>query len=78
MIYYRRKFVDLARSQHIFDSIKASLERLQLDYVDVLQCKLSTGVAPFDVLIMRVPGHRFDYTTPIEETVREDAPFIRS
>ena len=68
MIYYRRNFVDLARSQHIFDSIKASLERLQLDYVDVLQCKLSTGVAPFDVLIMRVPGHRFDYTTPIEET----------
>lgn len=24
--------------QHIFDSIKASLERLQVDYVDVLQC----------------------------------------
>lgn len=39
-------------AQHIFDSIKKSLERLQLDYVDVLQC------------------HRFDYTTPIEETVR--------
>ena len=26
--------------QHIFDSVKASLERLQLDYIDVLQCKL--------------------------------------
>ncbi|PVG01039.1 Aldo/keto reductase [Serendipita vermifera] len=37
--------------KHIFDSIKASLERLQLDYVDVLQC------------------HRFDYNTPIEETM---------
>ncbi|EJT45066.1 hypothetical protein A1Q1_06558 [Trichosporon asahii var. asahii CBS 2479] len=37
--------------KHIFDSIKASLERLQLDYVDVLQC------------------HRFDYDTPIEETM---------
>lgn len=24
--------------KHIFDSIKASLDRLQLDYVDVLQC----------------------------------------
>jgi aryl-alcohol dehydrogenase-like predicted oxidoreductase len=24
--------------QHIFESIKHSLERLQLDYVDVLQC----------------------------------------
>ena len=24
--------------KHIFESIKASLERLQLDYVDVLQC----------------------------------------
>ncbi|KAE9405605.1 aryl-alcohol dehydrogenase [Gymnopus androsaceus JB14] len=38
--------------KHIFDSIKASLERLQLDYVDVLQC------------------HRFDYDTPIEETMQ--------
>ncbi|KAI0727727.1 Aldo keto reductase [Fomitopsis betulina] len=38
--------------KHIFDSIKKSLERLQLDYVDVLQC------------------HRFDYTTPIEETMQ--------
>ena len=24
--------------QHIFDSVQASLQRLQLDYVDVLQC----------------------------------------
>ncbi|KAI0806702.1 aryl-alcohol dehydrogenase [Fomes fomentarius] len=38
--------------KHIFDSVKASLKRLQLDYIDVLQC------------------HRFDYTTPIEETMR--------
>ncbi|KAH8928358.1 Aldo/keto reductase [Atractiella rhizophila] len=38
--------------KHIFASIKASLQRLQLDYVDVLQC------------------HRFDYNTPIEETMQ--------
>ncbi|GAB1524290.1 hypothetical protein RhiTH_007443 [Rhizoctonia solani] len=38
--------------KHIFDSIKHSLERLQLDYVDVLQC------------------HRFDYNTPISETMQ--------
>lgn len=38
--------------KHIFDSVKASLERLQLDYIDVLQC------------------HRFDYDTPIEETMQ--------
>ncbi|KAI0736369.1 aryl-alcohol dehydrogenase [Fomitopsis betulina] len=38
--------------KHIFDSIKASLKRLQLDYVDLLQC------------------HRFDYNTPIEETMQ--------
>ncbi|KAI0790140.1 NADP-dependent oxidoreductase domain-containing protein [Irpex lacteus] len=38
--------------KHIFDSVKASLRRLQLDYIDVLQC------------------HRFDYTTPIEETMQ--------
>jgi aryl-alcohol dehydrogenase-like predicted oxidoreductase len=38
--------------QRIFASVKRSLERLQLDYVDVLQC------------------HRFDYDTPIEETMQ--------
>ncbi|KIK57929.1 hypothetical protein GYMLUDRAFT_45738 [Collybiopsis luxurians FD-317 M1] len=38
--------------KHIFDSVKKSLERLQLDYVDLLQC------------------HRFDYETPIEETMQ--------
>ncbi|KAI0691057.1 aryl-alcohol dehydrogenase [Cytidiella melzeri] len=38
--------------KHIFDSVKGSLKRLQLDYVDVLQC------------------HRFDYNTPIEETMQ--------
>ncbi|KAJ6594654.1 Aldo/keto reductase [Mycena capillaripes] len=38
--------------KHIFDSVKASLKRLQLDYIDVLQC------------------HRFDYNTPIAETMQ--------
>ncbi|KII87950.1 hypothetical protein PLICRDRAFT_654080 [Plicaturopsis crispa FD-325 SS-3] len=38
--------------KHIFESVKHSLERLQLDYVDLLQC------------------HRFDYETPIEETMQ--------
>ncbi|KAH9916508.1 Aldo/keto reductase [Fomitopsis serialis] len=38
--------------KHIFDSVKKSLERLQVDYIDVLQC------------------HRFDYDTPIEETMQ--------
>ncbi|KAH9965408.1 aryl-alcohol dehydrogenase [Russula dissimulans] len=38
--------------KHIFDSVKKSLERLQLDHIDVLQC------------------HRFDYDTPIEETMQ--------
>ncbi|OCH91665.1 Aldo/keto reductase [Obba rivulosa] len=38
--------------KHIFAAIKASLERLQLNYVDLLQC------------------HRFDYNTPIEETMQ--------
>ncbi|KAI0365127.1 Aldo/keto reductase [Pilatotrama ljubarskyi] len=37
--------------KHIFDSVKGSLERLQVDYIDVLQC------------------HRFDPSTPIEETM---------
>ncbi|CAE6469559.1 unnamed protein product [Rhizoctonia solani] len=38
--------------KHIFESVKHSLKRLQLGYVDVLQC------------------HRFDYDTPIEETMQ--------
>ncbi|KAJ3565125.1 hypothetical protein NP233_g7842 [Leucocoprinus birnbaumii] len=38
--------------KHIFDSVKQSLERLQLDYVDLLLC------------------HRFDKSTPIEETMQ--------
>ncbi|KAK7692844.1 hypothetical protein QCA50_004479 [Cerrena zonata] len=38
--------------KNIFAAVKASLERLQLDYIDVLQC------------------HRFDYQTPIEETMQ--------
>ncbi|KAH9890411.1 Aldo/keto reductase [Cubamyces lactineus] len=39
-------------TKHIFDSVKASLQRLQVDYIDLLQC------------------HRFDYDTPIEETMQ--------
>ncbi|CAE6439998.1 unnamed protein product [Rhizoctonia solani] len=38
--------------KHIFEAVKHSLDRLQLDYVDVLQC------------------HRFDYNTPIAETMQ--------
>ncbi|KIO29822.1 hypothetical protein M407DRAFT_21074 [Tulasnella calospora MUT 4182] len=38
--------------KHIFEGVKHALERLQLDYIDVLQC------------------HRFDYDTPIEETMQ--------
>ncbi|VDB85629.1 unnamed protein product [Peniophora sp. CBMAI 1063] len=38
--------------KHIFDSVDRSLERLGLEYIDLLQC------------------HRFDYNTPIEETMQ--------
>ncbi|KAG7447787.1 Aldo/keto reductase [Guyanagaster necrorhizus] len=38
--------------KHIFDAVKGSLKRLQVDYIDVLQC------------------HRFDYQTPIAETMQ--------
>ncbi|OSD02181.1 Aldo/keto reductase [Trametes coccinea BRFM310] len=38
--------------QHIFDGVKASLTRLGVEYIDLLQC------------------HRFDYETPIEETMQ--------
>ena len=38
--------------KHIFESVDHSLQRLGLDYIDLLQC------------------HRFDPTTPIEETMQ--------
>jgi len=38
--------------KHIFDAVQASLKRLDVEYIDVLQC------------------HRFDYNTPIAETMQ--------
>ncbi|KAI0682292.1 Aldo/keto reductase [Cerioporus squamosus] len=38
--------------KYIFDAVQASLKRLQVDHIDLLQC------------------HRFDYDTPIEETMQ--------
>jgi len=46
--------------KHIFDSVKHSLRRLQLDYIDVLQC------------------HRFDYDTPIAETMEALHDVVKS
>lgn len=45
--------------KYLFDTVKASSKRLQLEYIGVLQC------------------HRFDYTTPIEETVSAEALIAR-
>ena len=55
--------------KHIFDSVKKSLERLQLDYIDVLQCKFNSVVPTRLTCIHIHIGHRFDPNTPIEETV---------
>ena len=30
--------------QYIFDSVQASLKRLQVDYIDLLQCAYADGV----------------------------------
>ena len=40
MLYESLAIALLVRHQHIFDSVEASLERLQLDHIDVLQCML--------------------------------------
>ena len=57
-------------SQHIFDSVKASLKRLQLDHIDVLQCRCSLHLGIVHPMNIMPLGHRFDYTTPIEETMQ--------
>jgi aryl-alcohol dehydrogenase-like predicted oxidoreductase len=35
-------------SQHIFDSVKKSLERLQVDHIDVLQCHRFDADTPIE------------------------------
>jgi aryl-alcohol dehydrogenase-like predicted oxidoreductase len=55
--------------KHIFDSVKHSLRRLQLDYIDLLQCNCFPRPL-YDLYLTSIPGHRFDPNTPIEETVR--------
>jgi hypothetical protein len=57
-------------SQHIFESVKHSLERLQLEYIDLLQCTVSPALIVLSCLPFRFIGHRFDEETPIAETVR--------
>lgn len=42
--------------QHIFDSIKASLKRLQMDHVDVLQCHGYDDETPIEETV----GHSFN------------------
>jgi aryl-alcohol dehydrogenase-like predicted oxidoreductase len=38
----------MSPAQHIFEAIKKSLERLQLDYVDVLQCHRFDPATPIE------------------------------
>ena len=41
--------------QHIFDSVKHSLERLQLDYIDVLQCHRFDKDTPIEETVQTYP-----------------------
>jgi len=43
------------RRKHIFDSVKHSLERLQLDYVDVLQCHRFDPDTPIEETVGVLP-----------------------
>jgi len=48
--------------KHIFDSIQLSLKRLQLDYVDVLQCSFALFFLSSLAAVMR--GANTPYLTP--------------
>ncbi len=43
---------------------------MQLEYIDVLQCESPSAFTSRRVADLLFSGHRFDPTTPIEETVR--------
>ncbi|KAJ7790460.1 Aldo/keto reductase, partial [Mycena olivaceomarginata] len=55
--------------KHILASVQDSLRRLQLDYIDVLQCRCYLLGFKFPLSSNHFPGHRFDYDTPIAETM---------
>lgn len=44
--------------QHIFDSVKASLERLQLDYIDLLQCTSFFNFLSPSLSVTHIPIYR--------------------
>ncbi|KAG5635443.1 hypothetical protein H0H81_011236 [Sphagnurus paluster] len=57
--------------KHICDSVSNSLQRLQLDYIDILQCEYLVNLRQGERTSAEpVTGHRFDPETPIE-TVRD-------
>lgn len=68
------KYVLIETPQHIFDSVQASLKRLQVDYIDLLQCESHSMQSVAHTYPPRLPGHRFDYNTPIAETVSRKPP----
>jgi aryl-alcohol dehydrogenase-like predicted oxidoreductase len=69
LLYKAMKSADDERTltrQHIFDSVRASLKRLDMEYIDVLQCHRSAALRR----VWHMLTSSFDYNTPIEETVR--------
>lgn len=62
--------------KNIFEAVKKSLERLQLDYIDVLQCECHL-IWSLSETNTDATGHRFDPNTPIEETVSAEFSLIR-
>jgi aryl-alcohol dehydrogenase-like predicted oxidoreductase len=77
----QQKFVNrygLSR-KHVFDACEASLKRLQVDYIDLYQVRaVQCSIFAYVIRVAWLQIHRWDYDTPIQETMEALNDLVRS